>query len=158
MTTTTDIAEQVRAIKADLKPLLEFRATLEAELKAAQAARPTPTTHNDAHRAKETLHQLQHGTRLGEGMDPRLWDLLNTPAIRRHRFYAPGIEPLERKRDQFLALQVAMANPAPAAPLLAYRYTGPHWGKVAGARRQTGDVIHLSAEEATQWTDKLEAV
>jgi hypothetical protein len=158
MTTTTDIAEQARAIEADLKPLLEFRATLEAELKAAQAARPAPTTHNDAHRAKETLHQLTHGVRLGEGMDPRLWDLLNTPAIRRHRFYAPGIEPLERKRDQLLALQQAIANPPPAPPLLEFRYTGPPWGKVGGARRQPGDVIHLSAAEATRWADKLEAV
>ena len=84
-------------------------------------------------------------------MDPRLWDLLNTPAIRRHRFYAPDIEPLVRKRDQLMALQAATANPAPAAPLLAYRYTGLPWGKVAGQRRQAGDVIQLSEQEAARW-------
>ena len=69
-TTTVDIAEQVRAIDDDLKPLLEFKATLESELKDAELQRPTPTTHNDAARATATLAQLTHGTRLGEEWIP----------------------------------------------------------------------------------------
>ena len=38
--TTVDIAEQVRAIEDDLKPLLEFKAALEAEREQALLAPP----------------------------------------------------------------------------------------------------------------------
>jgi hypothetical protein len=148
MNTTVNIAEQVKAIDTALALLREREATLEARKKQALSQRPRPTTYNDAFRAGESLRQLREGVPLGEGMDPEVYAVLSSSEIRRFHFHTPGIAPLVRLREKLLAEQQAIVNPTPAPPLLAYRYTGTPWQKVAGARRQTGDVIRLSAAEA----------
>ena len=107
---------------------------------------------------RDTLRQLRRGVPLGEGMDLRLYQLLSSEQLRRFRFHSPGLAPRLRLRDRLLAEQQAAAQPAEGPVLLNYRYTGPPWFKVAGARRNTGDVIQLSEEAAAPWSDKLELV
>jgi hypothetical protein len=158
MTTPVNIDDQLREIAAALEPLRALEATLEAELQKAKSQRPTPMTHNDAFRIGETLRQLRQGVPMGEGIDQRLYDVLNTKELRRFKFHTPGLASLLRLRDRLLAEQRATADPPPAPELLEWRYTGEPWGKVAGARRQTGDVLRLSADVAARWADKLEPV
>ena len=72
-----------------------------------------------------------------KGMDARLWALLSSPEIRRHKVYAPGIEPLERSAAIAYLAESRRSQThrlAPAAGLSLYR---AQWGKVAGPRRQT---------------------
>jgi hypothetical protein len=139
------------------QPLRELEATLVAELKEAESQRPTPTTHLQPHRLRETLRQLRTGVHPNEGVDPRLWVVLNSPEMALFRFRAPGLAPLARLRAKLIAQQEAATNPPRKPPLLKFRYTGPAWKfKVAGARHNTGDVIQLTQEAAAQYADKLE--
>ena len=128
-------------------------------LRDAESRLPTAATYNDRYRVRESLRQLRQGVPLSEGMTPRLWELSSSPGMRRFHFAAPGLAPLLRLREQLVAEQRAATAPPPAgAELKSFRYTGPPWEKVAGARRNTGDVIALSDEAARRWATVLELV
>ena len=152
-------AIKLEDIAAAEQPLLALEATLETELKLLESRPRTPADYLRPAQLREALRQLREGASLGEGMDARLWAVLSTEQMRRFRFRAPGLAPLRRLRDRLLAEQQAAAEPQPVAPVLNFRYTGPPWKfKVAGARRNTGDVVQLSEEVAVHWADKLEPV
>jgi hypothetical protein len=153
-----NITIELEAIAVAEKPLRDLETTLEAELREAESQRPTPTTHLRPHRTRETLRQLRVGVNPNEGIDARLWSVLNTPAMQRFRFRSPGLAPLARLKAKLLAEQEAANNPPPPVPLLKFRYTGAMWGKVAGKRHATGDIIQLTQEAASPYADKLELV
>lgn len=140
------------------QPLRELEAVLEAELAAAESQRPTPTTHNRPHELRTTLRQLRQGMFANEGTDPRVWAALHSEEMQAFRFRSPGLAPLERLRAKLLAEQEAAANPPVPPPVFQFRYTGEPWKKVAGARRQTGDLIQLTQEAASRWASVLEPV
>jgi len=146
-------------IDAATPPLRDLEATLEAELKAAESQKPTPTTRNLPFELRTTLRQLRDGLSFNEGTDPRVWAVLNSEQMQRFRFRAPGLAPLDRLRAKLLAEQQAAENPPVASPLLKFRYTEPPWKfKVAGGRWNTGDVLQLTADAARAYGDKLEPV
>lgn len=158
MNITVNIDDELKAVAAAETPLRQLEAELEAELKEALAQRPTPQNHNRPFDLRETLRQLRQGVPLGQGMAPRLYAVLKSEQMARFRFRTPGLGPLVRLRERLLQEQRALAAPAVVPVLFEYRYTGKPWGKVAGQRRQTGDVLQLTEEQSALWASVLEPV
>jgi hypothetical protein len=141
-----------------LGPLHALEATLEAELHALESCRPTAANYNDAFRLRETLRQLRQGVPLAEGMDPRLYQLLSSEGMRRFHFRATGLAPWCACAP--VCWPSSRRPPSPACPAGAAVsiYGAAVEVQIAGARRNTGDLVQLSEEAAARWADKLEPV
>ena len=155
---TMNIQTELDAIARAEQPLLQLEATLEAELAEAERQRPTPTTHNRPFDLRKALWHLREGLSRNDGTDPRVWRVLTSEEIQAFRFRSPGLAALARLKAKLLAEQEKAIHPPEAPPVFTFRYTGEPWKKVAGARRQAGELIQLTQEEAARWTGVLEPV
>ena len=153
-----NIQTELDAITRAEQPLLQLETTLKAELAAAEAPRPTPTTHNRPFELRQAIRHLHEGVSASEGTDPRVWKVLHSEEMAAFHFRAPGLAPLARLRAKLLAEQDKASHPPESPPVFTFRYTGEPWKKVAGARRHAGELIQLTEEQASRWLTVLQNV
>ncbi len=111
-----NITGELEAIVAAEKPLRELEAELEAELQELESRRRTAANYLLPSQLRETLRQVRSGVSLtNEGVDARLWAILNTEQMRRFQFRAPGLAPLARLRERLIAEQQAANEKAAKA-------------------------------------------
>jgi hypothetical protein len=148
-------------IEAALQPLHQLEATLEAELRDLESRRRTPYDFNHPADVRQSLRQLREGAALAvEGVETRVFEVLNTPEMRRFHLAAPGIAPLLRLRDRLIAQEQAEKEQADKAQRMGkYRYIGPPWKHaITSEPLKPGDVVALSELYAEQYPHRFEPV